>query len=60
MVNFRICECGKDSIYFRTEDAGKTKVCPACGREYTVFIEFEEDSKNYELYAEPNEVLLVE
>ena len=62
MVNSRVCECGKSSIYFKTEDAGKTIRCPNCDREYMVFMEMDENSNslNYELYAEPTEEILLE
>ena len=60
MTNSRECECGKAIIYFKTEDAGRTLNCPSCGREYTIFLEMEDDTGlNYELTAEPNDVLLL-
>jgi len=60
VTNSRECECGEATIYFKTEDAGKVKVCPKCGREYTIFLEMEDDNGlNYELTAEPNEALLL-
>ena len=62
MVNSRICECGQANIYFRTEDAGKVFSCPQCQREYTIFIEYDENDANkpYDIFAEPNQELLME
>jgi len=60
VTNSRVCECGKATIQFKTEDAGKTLICPVCEREYTIFLEMEDDhGLNYELTAEPNEALLL-
>lgn len=60
MTNSRRCECEKATIYFKTEDAGRIMKCPNCEREYTIFLEMEnETGLNYELIAEPNELLLL-
>ncbi len=60
MTNSRVCECGKGTITFRTEDAGKTINCPSCERQYIVFMEMDEGpDMTYELYAEPTEELLL-
>ena len=62
MTNSRVCECGKGTMSFKTEDAGKTIRCPDCEREYMVFLEMDENSNDmeYELFAEPTQELLLE
>ena len=61
MTNSRVCECGKGTMYFKTEDAGKIINCPDCSREYMVFMEMEEGPDMiYELFAEPTQELLLE
>jgi hypothetical protein len=62
VVNSRKCECGDAMIYFRTEDAGKSFECPMCGREYVIFVEYDEsdDKKPYDIFAEPTQELLME
>jgi len=59
MTDSRICECGQTSIYFRTEDAGKLMKCESCGREYTIFLEVDDnDERLQSLFAEPNQQML--
>ena len=56
----RVCECGEATIYFKTEDAGKTINCPKCERQYMVFLEMDDNpDMTYELYAEPTQELLL-
>ncbi len=59
MTNSRVCECGNGTIYFKEEDAGKIISCPVCERTYKIFIEFEEDNNALELFAEPEQELLL-
>ena len=59
MLDSRICECGKETLYFKEEDAGKVIKCPVCDRTYMVFLEYEDDG-SYDLFAEPEQQLLLD
>lgn len=55
----QMCACSEHQFEFRYEDGDRIFICPICKREYSVYMDMEDDGELYaelSLMKDPNEI----